>query len=80
MCSEEGKDGSKGANIVRGRLRFWGGEVNVAFKVGYQGVVVSATGFHGQLTGEVRSRGLVARNSTDEGGAVYGGGVKGVPE
>ena len=70
MCSEEGKDGSKGENIVRGRLGFLGGEVDVTLIIGYQNVIVSATGFHGQLTGEVRSRGIVARNSTDEGGAV----------
>ena len=68
MCSEEGKDGSKGANIVRGRLRFLGGKVNVAAVVGDKNVIVSATRFHGQLTSEVRSRGIVARNSTDEGG------------
>ena len=65
MCSEEGKDRSKRTNIVRGRLRFLGGEVDVALIVGYKDVVVS-----GELTGEVRSRGIVARNSTDEGGAV----------
>ena len=70
MCSEESKDGSKGANIVRGGLRFLGGEVNVAFKVGDEYVIVSATRFHGQLTSEVGSRGIVARNSTDKRGAV----------
>ena len=58
MCSEEGKDGSKRANVVRGRLGFLGGEVDVALIIGYQNVIVSATGFHGQLTGEVRSRRL----------------------
>ena len=47
-----------------------GGEVDVTLIVGYKDVIVSATGFHGQLTGEVRSRGIVAGNSTDEGGAV----------
>ena len=47
-----------------------GGEVDVAAVVGDENVLVSATGFHGQLTGEVRSRGIVAGNSTDEGGAV----------
>ena len=47
-----------------------GGEVDIASVVGDKNVVVSATGFHGQLTGEVRSRGIVARNSTNEGGAV----------
>ncbi len=70
MCSDEGKDRSKRANIVRGRLGFLGGEVDVTLIVGYKDVIVSATRFHGQLTGEVRSRGIVARNSTDERGAV----------
>ena len=70
MGSEESKDGSKGADIVRGGLRFLGGEVDVAFEVGDEYVIVSATRFHGQLTGEVRSRGIVARNSTDKGGTV----------
>ena len=72
MCSEEGKDGSKGANIVRGRLRFLGGKVNVAAVVSDKNVIVivSATRFHVQLTSEVGSRGIVARNSTDKRGAV----------
>ena len=56
MGSEEGKDGSKGANIVRGRLRFFGGEVDVAAVVSDKNVIVSATRFHGQLTSEVGSR------------------------
>ena len=47
-----------------------GGEVYVATVVCDEDVFVSATGFHGQLTGEVRSCRIVARNSTDEGGAV----------
>ena len=47
-----------------------GGEVYVAAVVCDEDVFVSATGFHGQLTGEVRSRGIVAGNSTDEGGTV----------
>ena len=47
-----------------------GGEVDVALIVCDKDVVVSATRFHGQLTSEVRSRGIVARNSTDVGGAV----------
>ena len=68
MGSEDSKDGGKGANIVRGRLRFLGGEVDVALIGSDKDVIVSATRFHGQLTGEVRSRGIVARNSTDEGG------------
>ena len=70
MRSEEGKDRGKEANIVRGRLGFLGGEVDVALIVSDKNVIVSATRFHGQLTSEVRSRGIVARNSTDEGGAV----------
>jgi hypothetical protein len=45
-----------------------GGEVDVAAVVGDKNVLVSATRFHGQLTGEVRSRGIVAGNSTDERG------------
>ncbi len=47
-----------------------GGEVDVAAVVSDKNVFVSATGFHGQLTGEVRSRGIVAGNSTDERGTV----------
>ena len=70
MCSEEGKDGIKGANIVRGRLRFLGGEVNVAAVVRDKNVVVSATRFHGQLTSEVGSRGIVPRTRPSKGGAV----------
>ena len=70
MGSEESKDGGKGTDIVRGGLGFLGGEVDIAAVVGDKDVVVSATRFHGQLTSEVRSRGIVARNSTDEGGAV----------
>ena len=47
-----------------------GGEVEVAAVVSDQDVFVSATGFHRQLTDEVRSRGIVAGNSADEGGTV----------
>ena len=70
MGSEEGKDRSKRANVVRGRLGFLGGEMDVTLISGDKDVIVSATRFHGQLTSEVGSRGIVARNSTDEGGAV----------
>ena len=70
MCSEEGKDRGKRANIVRGGLRFLGGEMDIAFKVGDKNVLVFATRFHGQLTSEVGSRRIVAGNSTDERGAV----------
>jgi hypothetical protein len=78
--SEEGKDGSKAGDIVRGRARLLGGEVDVSAVGGDEDVVVTATGFHRQLTCEVGSRGIVAGNSTDERGAVEGGGVKGIPE
>ncbi len=44
--------------------------MDVAAVVGDKNVFVSATRFHGQLTSEVRSRGIVAGNSTDERGAV----------
>ncbi len=47
-----------------------GGDVDVAAVVGDKNAFVSATRFYGQLTGEVKSRGIVARNSTDERGAV----------
>ncbi len=61
-------------DIVRGRFRFLGGEVDVATVVGDKNVLVFATRFHlvgnknGQLTSEVGSRRLVAGNSTDERG------------
>ena len=35
-----------------------------------ENICVSATRFYGQLTGEVRSCGIVAGNSADEGGTV----------
>ena len=41
-----------------------GGEVDIPTVVSDEYVVVSATRFHGQLTSEVGSRGIVARNST----------------
>ncbi len=44
--------------------------MDVAAVVGDKNVFVSAARFHGKLTGEVRSRGIVAGNSTDERGAV----------
>ena len=68
MGSEEGEDGREGMDIVRGGLGFLGGKVDVAAVVGNKDVIVSATRFHGQLTSEVGSRGVVARNSTDKGG------------
>ncbi len=57
MGSEEGEDRGKGAYIVRGGFIFFGGEVDIAAVVGDNNVLVAATRFHGQLTGEVRSRG-----------------------
>ena len=70
MGSEESEDRGEGTYIVRGGFRLLGGEVNVAAVVGDKDVFVSTTRFHGQLTGEVRSRGIVAGNSTNERGAV----------
>ncbi len=70
MGSEEGEDRGEGTYIVRGGFRYFGGEVDVAVVVSYKNVLVAATRFHGQLTGEVRSRGIVAGNSTDEKGTV----------
>ncbi len=57
MGSEEGEDGGEGSYRVRGGFRFLGGEVDVAaVVVGDKNVLVSATRFHGQLTGEVREK------------------------
>jgi hypothetical protein len=47
-----------------------GGEVDVSAVVSDKDVLVTETRFHGQLTGEIRSRGIVAGNSTNERGAV----------
>jgi hypothetical protein len=47
VCSEEGKDGSKGGDIVRGRARLLGGEVDVSAVGGDENVIVPATIFHG---------------------------------
>jgi hypothetical protein len=57
VCSEEGKDGSERADIVRGGFGFFGGEVDIAVVVGDKDVLVTTTGFHRQLTSEVESRG-----------------------
>ncbi len=70
MGCEEGEDSSEGTYIVRGGFRFLGGEVDVAAVVSYKNVPVATTRLHEQLTGEVRSRGIVAGNSMDERGAV----------
>ena len=70
MGSEESEDGGERSYIVRGGFRFLGGEVDVSAVISDKDVLVTATRFHGQLTGEVRSRGIVAGNSTNERGAV----------
>jgi hypothetical protein len=68
--SEEGEDRGEGSCIVREGFRFLRCEVDVGAVVGDENVLVTATRFHGQLTGEVRSRGIVAGNSTDKRRAV----------
>ncbi len=70
MGSEESEDGGERSYIVRVGFRFLGGEVDVSAVVGDKDVLVPATRFHGQLTGEVRSRRIVAGNRTDERRAV----------
>ncbi len=70
MGSEEDDDGGERSYIIRGGFGFLGGEVDIAAVLGDKNVLVSATRFHGQLTGEVRSRGIAAGNSTDKRGAV----------
>ncbi len=51
MGSEEGEDGGEGSSIIRGGFEFLGGAVDIAAVVGDKNVLVSATRFHGQLTG-----------------------------
>ncbi len=80
MSSEEGNDGSKRGDIVRGRAKILRGEVSVAAVGGDKDASVTATRLNGQLTTKVRSREVVAGNSTDERGTVDGGGIKGIPE
>jgi hypothetical protein len=70
VCSEERKDGGERADIVRGVFGFLRGEVNIAAVVGDKDILVTTKRFHGQLTSEVGSRGIVAVNSTDEREAV----------
>ncbi len=53
MGSEESKDGGKGRDIVGGRARFFGGEVNIALEDSDKNVLIPTTGFNRQLTGEV---------------------------
>ena len=47
-----------------------GGEVDIPTVVSDEDILIFATRFYGQLTGEVGSRRIVARNSTDEWGAI----------
>ena len=44
MCSEEGKDGGKGTDIVRGGLGFLGGKVDVAAVVSNKDVIIRRPG------------------------------------
>jgi hypothetical protein len=57
VCSEESKDGSERADIVRGVFGFFGGEVDISPVVGDKDLLVTAMGFYGQLNIEVGSRG-----------------------
>ncbi len=62
--------------IVRGGARLLESEVNISAVGDDKNEIFPATGFHGQLTSEVGSRGIVAGNSTDERGAAEGGGSR----
>ncbi len=53
MDSEEGKDRSERGDIVRGRARVLGGEMDVALVDCDQDVLIPTTVFNRQLTGEV---------------------------
>ena len=56
MGSKEGKDRSKRRDIVGGRARFLWGVVDVSTEDGDKYVLISATRFNRQLTGEVGCR------------------------
>jgi hypothetical protein len=51
--SEEGKDRGERGDIVRGRAKSLGGEVDVAVEDGDKDVRIPTTGFNRQLAGEV---------------------------
>ena len=70
MGNKEGEDRRERRDIVGGRARVLWGVVDVSTEDGDKYVLIPATGFNRQLTGEVRSRGIVAENSADEGGTV----------
>ena len=53
MGSEESNYRGERGDIVRGRARFVGGEVDVALVDCDQDVLILTTGFNRQLTGEV---------------------------
>jgi hypothetical protein len=53
MGSEEGKDRGERRDIVRGRARFLGGEVDVTVEDGDKDILIPTTGFIRRLTGEV---------------------------
>ncbi len=55
MCSKEGKDGRERADIVRGRLGFFGGEVNVAVEDSNKNVLISPTGFNGHIYRQIHT-------------------------
>jgi hypothetical protein len=49
--SKESKDrGERVDNIVRGRARLLGGEVDVPLEYGYKDVLIPTTGFNRKLT------------------------------
>ncbi len=54
MGSKERKDGSNRGDIVRGRFRFLGSEVDVSLNDSYKNVLVPPAEFNRQLIGEVR--------------------------
>ena len=56
MGSKEGKDRSKRRDIVRGRFRFLWGEVDISTEDSDKDVLVPATRFNGQMTGQVGCR------------------------
>ncbi len=56
MGSKEGKDRRERGDIVGGGFGFLGGVVDVSTEDGNKYVLIPATGFNRQLTGEVRCR------------------------
>ncbi len=56
MSSKEGEDGCERGDIVSGRAGFLGGVVNLSTEDGDKYVLIPATRFNRQLTGEVGCR------------------------